>query len=54
MMLTNEKALEWALKTATPGENPRLVLERAESYLRFISESNACDARQSDEECWPS
>jgi hypothetical protein len=49
MSLTKENALELALQTSTPGENPRLIIERAEDYVAFVSESNACDARQSGE-----
>lgn len=45
-MPDRDKALAWALQTSTPSENPRSILERAEGYASFVSESNACASPQ--------
>ncbi len=41
-----EKALAWAMATATQGELPRLILERAESYLSFLSRDAGQESSQ--------
>ena len=39
-----ENALHWALQTATPGENPRTILERAADYLAYFSSGAAAES----------